>query len=199
MKTFKEVISEARPQDYVPLQYQDDDEETTTYKPRAKGERQFKDAHVVAKKEHPVAADNQFNGTTDHSGEHSGHDPKTSGEMEFPKQGSSTFTQFMNKNFGKQTPTRKGDKRQGDMKPVMAKEEVELQEGVVDTLKKIAQQNKAMEVKFKNGKTIDVDPKSAKAILKTHESLNSANAKKMRDSLEKGEQSFMKMLDFAMM
>jgi hypothetical protein len=268
MKTFKQLVSEARPQDYVPAQYQDDEEEATGYKPRSKGEEQFKDAHVTAKKDHPVAQDNQFKGTTDHSGDHEGHDGEP-GEREPVKQGTSTLSQFMNKISNKQTPTRKGDKRQGDMKPVMAKEETDLTEredtamqvaralkkmgvksntreaeilkkipdvlkkmglgnnrlikrdpdfqgdvidslrsmkeetdlteGVVDTLKKISDRKQTMPVKFKNGKTIPVDPKSASAILKVHNQLNTANAKKMRDSLEKGEQSFMKMLDFAMM
>ena len=198
MKTFKQLVSEARPQDYVPAQYQDDEEEATGYKPRSKGEEQFKDAHVTAKKDHPVAQDNQFKGTTDHSGDHEGHDGEP-GEREPVKQGTSTLSQFMNKISNKQTPTRKGDKRQGDMKPVMAKEENDLTERVVDTLKKISDRKQTMPVKFKNGKTIPVDPKSASAILKVHNQLNTANAKKMRDSLEKGEQSFMKMLDFAMM
>lgn len=196
MKTFKELVSEARPQDYIGRTPEEDEDKKL--EPKAEGEKQFKAAHVTAKKDHPVAGDNQFQGTTDHSGDHEGHAGEP-GEREPVKQGTSTLSQFMNKISSSQTPTRKGDKRQGDLKPVMAKEEFELQEGVVETLKKIVDRKQAMPVTFKNRKTLSVDPKSASAILKVHGQLNSANAKKMTASLEQGEASFMKMLDFAMM
>jgi len=56
-----------------------------------------------------------------------------------------------------------------------------------------------MEVKFKNGKTLDVDTRTANAILKTMKDLKPANKKKMEKALEAGPSSFMKMMDFAMM
>jgi hypothetical protein len=41
----------------------DDDKEATEYKPRAKGEEDFKNMHKVEKKKHPVAGDHQFDGS----------------------------------------------------------------------------------------------------------------------------------------
>jgi hypothetical protein len=46
---------------------------------------------------------------------------------------------------------------------------------------------------------MDVDPKTAEAIVKVMKDLNPTNKKKMEKSLESGPSSFMKMVDFAMM
>lgn len=40
----------------------DDNKEATDYKPRSKGEENFKNMHKVEKTKHPVAGDHQFNG-----------------------------------------------------------------------------------------------------------------------------------------
>lgn len=201
MKKFRDLISEARPQDYVSRKSTDDaDAETTSYKPRSAGEVAFKDKHEIERKDHPVAGDNQFKSNKDEDeSEHKGHKPGK-GEDKPVKQGTSDLSRFMNKKSDKQTPTRRGDKRQGDIKPVVAKEEVEMIiEDVMSSLKSIAKKNKTESVKFKNGKSIDVDPKTAKALVKLHDSLNPTNAKKLKTNLEKGEMTFMKMVDFAMM
>lgn len=201
MKKFRDLISEARPQDYVNRKTSDEaDAETTSYKPRSAGEVAFKDKHEVEKKDHPVAGDNQFKSTKDEDeSEHKGHKPGK-GEEQPVKQGTSDLSRFMNRKSGNKTPARRGDKTQGDAKPVIAKEEVEvITEDVFSSLKGIAKKNKTESVKFKNGKSIQVDPKTASAIVKLHDSLNSANARKLKTNLEKGEMSFMKMVDFAMM
>ena len=196
MKTFRDILNEInRPQDYVVKP--DDDEEATGQKPRSKGEEDFRNKHEIEKKDHPVADDNQFNGSTKKEGEHKGAEKK--GE-ESPKQGNSpaiSLSKFM-QSQGKQTPQRKGDKRQGDLKPVMAKEETLYEAGVMDTLKNIVKKKKTESVKFRNGKTLEVDPRTAGAIVKLGSDLNGANLRKLNTNLEKGEASFMKMVDFAM-
>jgi hypothetical protein len=75
----------------------------------------------------------------------------------------------------------------------------DLEENVAKTLMNITKSKKNSEVKFKNGKTMDVDPKTAEAIVKVMKDLNPTNKKKMEKSLESGPSSFMKMVDFAMM
>lgn len=202
MKQFSKFFAEARPQDYVNRKSKDEvDAETLTLTPRSKGEQDFKDKHEIELTKHPVAANNQFKSTaSDDESDHKGHKPGK-GEEKAAEQGTSTLNKFMNKISANQTPLRKGDKRQGDLKPVMSKEEYEgpILEGVIENLQKIAKTKKGMEVKFKNGKTLDVDMKSANAILKTMKDLKPANKKKMETALEAGPSSFMKMMDFAMM
>lgn len=41
----------------------DSDEEATTYKPRSKGEEDFKSMHTMKHTKHPVAGDHQFDGS----------------------------------------------------------------------------------------------------------------------------------------
>lgn len=194
MKTFKQIIKEARPQDFVVPK--DDDSEAMSLTPRSKGEKNFADKHLIQKKDHPVAANNQFQSTesddeSDHKGGQGAHN---AGETDSPKQGSSTLKKYMGAN---QTPLRRGDKRQGDLKGAPMKEDLE--ENVLKSLMNITKSKKNSEVKFKNGKTIDVDPKTAEAIVKVMKDLNPTNKKKMEKSLESGPSSFMKMVDFAMM
>jgi hypothetical protein len=193
MKKFRDILKEARPQDYKVKP--DDDEEVIGQKPRSKEEEDFRDDHEVEKKDHPVADDNQFT-SSNKPDDHKGH-KKGKGE-EAVKQGTSNLSKFMNKSSGKQTPQRKGDKRQGDLKPVMAKEETLYETGVMDTLKNIVKKKKTESVKFRNGKTLEVDPRTAGAIVKLGNDLNGANLRKLNTNLEKGEASFMKMVDFAM-
>jgi len=63
IKSFKEFVVEgtgAAADELVAKK--DDDKEATDYKPRSKGEEDFKNAHKVEKTKHPVAGDHQFNG-----------------------------------------------------------------------------------------------------------------------------------------
>ena len=194
MKTFKQIIKEARPQDFVVPK--DDDSEAMSLTPRSKGEKDFADKHVIQPTDHPVAANNQFRSTAedDESDHKGGQGPHNDGEQQMPKQGSSSLKKYMAAN---QTPLRRGDKRQGDIKQAPMKEDLE--ENVAKTLMNITKSKKNSEVKFKNGKTMDVDPKTAEAIVKVMKDLNPTNKKKMEKSLESGPSSFMKMVDFAMM
>ena len=72
-----------------------------------------------------------------------------------------------------------------------------IQEAVINTLQDIVKTKGANEVKFKDGRKMKVDMQSANMLTKVHKSLNSTNAKKFADALDKGQSQFMKMLDFA--
>ena len=72
-----------------------------------------------------------------------------------------------------------------------------LEEDVVDQLRTIVKKKKEMDIKFKSGTEVPIDPESAKSILKTFDSLNSSKQKKMRDNMNKDTKSFLKILDFA--
>lgn len=76
-------------------------------------------------------------------------------------------------------------------------ESFRIQESVIDQLKSITTSKKDNKVKLEDGSTVDVDPISASAIVKTYNALNGQNKKKMEDSLSKDEVSFVKILDFA--
>ena len=110
MKTFKDILESGQPAaDFVAPA--DDDKEATTLMARSKGEQDFVDAHVTAKKQHPVATDDQF---TSKSKEDSSKEKLPNSE---PGK-KIDFSSFMKKVQDTQTPTRRGDKRQGDMKPI---------------------------------------------------------------------------------
>ena len=78
------------------------------------------------------------------------------------------------------------------------KEEVELDEAVIDDLRSIVQSKSMKEVKFANGGKSKVDMFTASAMVKVHDALNKANQKKFADAINKDERMFMKMMDFAM-
>jgi membrane protein involved in colicin uptake len=88
MKSFKEYIAENNiAADYVAPK--DSDKEATEYEPRSKGEKAFKDAHKIEKKDHPVATDDQFTGgIKGKTGEH-GMPSSGNGEKKVVKQGNS--------------------------------------------------------------------------------------------------------------
>ena len=210
MKKFKDLFEDSPAQDYQPNK--DTDDEAKKYKPRSKGEEDFANMHLVTKTGHPVAMDHQFSGKiTGNPDDHVGGKKHASGEDTPVKQGTSEVqpsgTEFRNpKQHGR--PGEKTTVNQGSSKIKegysfdqfrKAIEKVEsLDEGVVDTLKKIKSRKQAMPVKFKNNKTMKVDLFTASALLAVHDALKPSNAKRFKDSLEKGETSFMTMVDFAM-
>ena len=110
MKKFKDLIENNMAADYIAPA--DDEKEATTYKARSKGEQDFIDAHVTAKKDHPVAQDNQF--VSDKAQDTSKENPPKAAE---PMQ-KIDFATFLKRAQDSQTPARRGDKRQGDLKPV---------------------------------------------------------------------------------
>ena len=123
-------MKEASADDYVPDVDDIDD--------IADGEQEFVDLHTAMTMSHPVAGDDQFksNKSPSERKDAKGEDtPVKSGTT-----GDTKFAQFRDK-IGK-TPTRKGDKSQGDMRAETVKEEVELDEKL------------KYEGKFKKGDTI---------------------------------------------
>ena len=72
-----------------------------------------------------------------------------------------------------------------------------LKEDVVDQLRSVVKKKKESDIKFKSGTSVPIDPEAAKVILKTFDSLNSSNKKKMQANMNKDTKSFMKILDFA--
>ena len=125
----------------------DSDKEVKGYQPRAKGEQDFANQHMVQKTDYYAVPgqDHIFN---------------------------------------------------GDRSQVMEEVE-ELEEGVLDTLKKIVKDKAAQNVKFSNGKSMKVDMTTANALVRVHASINPTNQKKFEAQLDKGPTSFMKMADFA--
>lgn len=154
--------------------------------PKAGDEKRFKDKHVVQKTRNPAY--------------------KNDAEEDAVYQAT---------NIKKDKTKKAGDHTEGDDAKMyeakklqafysdeLTEEEVEedadfIQEGVVDTLKKIQKTRKEMQVKFKNGQSMDVDPKTAGMLMDVHKQLNSANARKFQMSLERGQDHFMRMVDFA--
>jgi len=176
----------------------DDDKEATGYKPRSKGEEDFAKKHVADKKNHPAATEDQFASSKGQSDDHKGGKKHADGDTAPLKQGSSEVeakgTAFRSmKQYGR--PGEKTPVSQGSSK---LKEENELHEGVIETLKKIKDRKQAMPIKLKNGKSLKVDSYTASALLSVYDALKPANAKKFATNLEKGESTFMSMVDFAM-
>jgi len=77
------------------------------------------------------------------------------------------------------------------------KEETEISEDVINMLRTISKKKKEMNIKFASGTEVPIDPDSANVLLKTYDSLNSSNKKKMQMNMNKDTKSFMKVLDFA--
>lgn len=166
----------------------DSDEEVTKYKPRAKGEEDFANAHTVTKHDYPVDVETQFTG-----GNVGGARQPNNGEK-VTQQGSST----VNQPTGGGSSKRGADRTQGDLKPQSVKEEVELFEGkVMDALKDIVDNKSAKSVKFGNGKSIKIDMTSANAMLNMYKRLNDQNKKKMEDKIEQSPEMFMRLMDVA--
>jgi ribosomal protein S15P/S13E len=93
-----------------------------------------------------------------------------------------------------------GDKRirsAKTMDPFHIGEQNDLNEEVIDDLKKILKDKSMDEVTLSNGDKLDVDIQTANILLKIYDALSGQNKKKFVDALNKNEKMFMKMLDFA--
>lgn len=117
MKSYKNirVIKEADADEFVPEVDDIDD--------IADGEQEFVDLHTAMTLAHPVAGDNQFKSDKDSVEQKGATTDNADGEDKPVKSGTTgdtKFAQFRDK-IGK-TPTRKGDKSQGDMKAGTVKE-----------------------------------------------------------------------------
>ena len=72
-----------------------------------------------------------------------------------------------------------------------------LEEDVEKQLRAVIKKKREADIKFKSGTSVPIDPEAASTILKTLDSLNSTNKKKMRDNMNKDTKSFLKILDFS--
>jgi len=72
-----------------------------------------------------------------------------------------------------------------------------LEEDVEKQLRAVVKKKREADIKFKSGTSVPIDPDAASTILKTLDSLNSTNKRKMRDNMNKDTKSFLKILDFA--
>ena len=216
IQKFKTFL-EASAADLKPVK--DDDDEVKKYKPRSKGEQDFADAHTTETEAHPTADPSVHNGSTQATS------PKGSdaGEKQVVAAGTS-----VKEPAGGGDSKRSADKKQGDMTPVnpikeakQAKEEdepeeddaedededeededddEELEEGVMDTLRKIVKDKQMQKVKFKNGKSMRIDLTTASAIVQAFDKRikNASTKQKFADAIEKDPDSFMKMMDVAL-
>ena len=72
-----------------------------------------------------------------------------------------------------------------------------LEEDVEKQLRAVVKKKKEAEIKFKSGTSVPIDPEAASVILKTLDSLNSSNKKKLQNNMNTDTKSFLKILDFA--
>jgi hypothetical protein len=190
MKTLKQLREKYDAKDF---EDPTDDDESKEYKPRAKGEQDFKSKHTIKKKKHPVAKDDQFDGSRkgpkgDAGEDHDGPDEKGDPII---KQGSSdiksTHDGSKARDTSKATAGKKGET--SIINPI--------KENVLEDLQSIAKRHQAKRVKFSNGKTEMVDAFTASAITQVYEKVNKQNQKKMAKMVE-SLPGFMKMMEFAM-
>jgi len=193
----------------------DDDDEVKKYKPRSKGEQDFADAHTTETEPHPTADPSVHNGATNATS------PAGKGTQNGEKEVVAAGTAVKEPQGGG-SAKRPGDKTDGDtaiVNPI--KEEVEddddedddddddededddeeeLDEGVMDTLRKIVKNKQMQKVKFKNGKSMRIDLTTASAIVNAFDKRikNASTKQKFADAIEKDPNSFMKMMDLAL-
>jgi hypothetical protein len=194
-----------------------DDDESKALKPRSKGEQDFAGAHTTETEPDPHADPSVHNGSTQPTS------PKGSGDGEKEVVAAGTDVQEPQ---GGGDSKRSADKTDGDKKVKVVKEAVkedeepedddedddegedededededELEEGVMDTLRKIVKDKQMQKVKFKNGKSMRIDLTTASAIVNAFDKRikNASTKAKFADAIEKDQASFMKMMDVAL-
>ena len=168
------------------------DEAATEYEPRSKGEKKFKDKHKVATKEHPTADPSVHKGSTKKD---TSKDGKKEGEKSVVSAGTS-----VKEPKGGGSSKRPADKTDGDKKVVNPIKEgiEELNEDVIDTLRKIVKDKQAQSVKFEDGKSTKVDLFTASALVAVYDKVNKQNQEKIKRMANKSSAQFMKVVDVAM-
>ena len=74
----------------------------------------------------------------------------------------------------------------------------ELNEDVIDTLRKIVKDKQAQSVKFEDGKSTKVDLFTASALVAVYDKVNKQNQEKIKRMANKSSTQFMKVVDVAM-
>ena len=169
----------------------DDDDEAKDYKPRSKGEQKFKDKHKVDTKEHPTADPSLHKG----SNKQTSPEGTKQGEKSVVSAGTS-----VKQSKGGGSSKRPADRTDGDKKVVNPIKEgiEEINEDVIDTLKKIVKDKQAQTVKFEDGKSVKVDLFTASALVAVHDKVNKQNQEKIKRMANKSPDQFMKVVDVAM-
>ena len=170
MKKFKQFFDEASAKDHVVPK--DDDDEAKDYKPRSKGEKEFKDKHKVEKKKHPVADDSVHTGDIKKV-------KKEEVELE-------------------EDHDDKKDDHDSDDYEDDEEESDEVAEAVIDDLENIVKRKSMKKVKFANGKSMEIDLFTASAFVNMFKKVNKQNYKRGTEYINKSPENFMKMMDLAM-
>lgn len=181
----------------------------TVNPPKSEDEKKFVAKHVVDKKEHPVATETQF--VSDKKKDASKKASYKTGEDEAVYEEEDKMSEAQMKKREEIVKSMK--KKQADFKDkygdrwkevmyatatkMAMKEEVEIVEDVIADLKNIVKKKSMQEVTFADGDKLKVDLTTASAITQVYEKLNSANKKKFAEAINKNENMFMKMVDFA--
>ncbi len=197
MKTFKQLFEAGNSAADFKVK-KDDEDEGTGEKSSADDEENFKKKHKVDKKKHPVAGDNQFNGTTKKD--------KTENKADGEKKPLKTYKEMkedINK-AKKEDEDEVGDvdnddeddvkkaKKKDDDEDDEDEDEDEVVEGILNDLKKnsvVLNDKKKTKVKLK--------PADSKALAKAIGELNTNNKKQFEKELLKDKMSFDSMLNLA--
>lgn len=148
--------------------------------PKAGDEKRFKEKHVVGDKPYPGA------GTDDVLNARKAKKDKSKLTHMTPDEEESMYeeTEF--------------DNAINVIADILAEDDEELfVEGIVDTLSLISKTKKEQYVKLNDGTEIEVDSDTADSIVNVLEYLNDDNKAVFVNSLEKDEESFLRMVDFA--
>lgn len=101
----------------------------------------------------------------------------------------------------KKDKTKKADRSEKEDEAVYEQIDAELQsldENVLDSLRNIVKKKGAQTVRFGDGSRSKVDAFTASALVQVYDKLNKQNQKKFADTINKTQDGFMKMMDFAM-
>jgi hypothetical protein len=192
MKSFKDMLSE------------------TVDKPRSPDEQNFLDKHIIDKRDHSVAPDDQFSGAIKGSKRkkrvadlEDGEDKEVyeSSESEMtPEQEKKREEIVMSlKKKMSEFKDRYGDKAKDVMYATATKMAMKegISESVIDDMKDIVASKSIKDVKFSDGKKRKVDMTTASKIVSMHKQLNKENQAKVERMLNDSNK-FMQIVQFAM-
>lgn len=176
----------------------------TVAKPKSPDEQRFMDQHTVDTKDYPVKQDPKSTpAKTKRKADRDAAESEKDYDQAYVKEDMDGMVcKDCGDEFGKPKSDCEHDCHDENgsnwVKQSEMKEETEtLSEAVIDTLKDIVKKKSAKSVKFADGSSTKVDMMTASAMTQVHDALNSANQKKFADAINKNEQMFMKMMDFA--
>jgi hypothetical protein len=167
MKSFKEMLGE------------------TVDKIKSPDEQNFVDKHIVDKKDHPVAKDDQFIAKTKKKKRVADRDDDEAVYEERSIECEECGATY-----------KKGEEHECDMEEQSVSES-NLSEAVIDDLRKIVKTKQNKRIKLGEGTQPRIDMFTASALVQVHDALNGSNQKKFADAIGKNENMFMKMVDFA--